>query len=338
MKCACFGARPRLCRRRSDRKDIMGSINPENIRVALFAGGNSDEREISLASGRGAGAALRAAGFSVTEFDPASKRDLQDVIAGGFDVAFLCMHGKMGEDGTLQGFLEMIDLPYIGPGVWSSALAMDKVKSKVFYERAGIPTPRSVTLTSPDDYTAEEIVAQVGESCVVKAATEGSALGVYIVNGADEVADAVRKVFEIDSEALAETFVSGTELTCAVIGNDDVQALPVIQIVPRGEFYDFESKYAPGGSQHLCPAPLDAETTARVQETAIAAHRALECRGVSRTDIILDENGECWVLETNTLPGMTETSLLPDAGRAAGIAFPELCTKLIELALEGTEA
>ena len=241
MKCACFGARPRLCRRRSDRKDIMGSINPENIRVALFAGGNSDEREISLASGRGAGAALRAAGFSVTEFDPASKRDLQDVIAGGFDVAFLCMHGKMGEDGTLQGFLEMIDLPYIGPGVWSSALAMDKVKSKVFYERAGIPTPRSVTLTSPDDYTAEEIVAQVGESCVVKAATEGSALGVYIVNGADEVADAVRKVFEIDSEALAETFVSGTELTCAVIGNDDVQALPVIQIVPRGEFYDFES-------------------------------------------------------------------------------------------------
>ena len=182
------------------------------------------------------------------------------------------------------------------------------------------------------------LFGSVGESCVVKAATEGSALGVYIVNGADEVADAVRKVFEIDSEALAETFVSGTELTCAVIGNDDVQALPVIQIVPRGEFYDFESKYAPGGSQHLCPAPLDAETTARVQETAIAAHRALECRGVSRTDIILDENGECWVLETNTLPGMTETSLLPDAGRAAGIEFPELCTKLIELALEGTEA
>ena len=312
----------------------MNSWKPEDLRVALLAGGASDEREISLASGRGAGNALREAGFSVTELDPAEKKDLQNLIAGNYDVAFLCMHGKMGEDGTLQGFLEMIGLPYIGSGVWSSALAMDKAKSKLFYENAGIQTPVSVTLYSPDDMSVEDILSTVGESCVVKPATEGSALGVYIVKGADEVKDAIEKAFELDSEVLVETFVKGTALTIAVLGNEQLEALPVIQIVPRNEFYDFESKYAPGGSQHLCPAPLNAEATEKVQTMAKAAHRALGCSGISRSDFIMDENGEFWILETNTLPGMTETSLLPDAARAAGIEFPELCTRLIELALE----
>lgn len=312
----------------------MNSWKPEDLRVALLAGGASDEREISLASGRGAGNALREAGFSVTELDPAEKKDLQNLIAGNYDVAFLCMHGKMGEDGTLQGFLEMIGLPYIGSGVWSSALAMDKAKSKLFYENAGIQTPVSVTLYSPDDMSVEDILSTVGESCVVKPATEGSALGVYIVKGADEVKDAIGKAFELDSEVLVETFVKGTELTIAVLGNEQLEALPVIQIVPRNEFYDFESKYAPGGSQHLCPAPLNAEATEKVQAMAKAAHRVLGCSGISRSDFIMDENGEFWILETNTLPGMTETSLLPDAARAAGIEFPELCTRLIELALE----
>ena len=270
----------------------------------------------------------------MTELDPAEKKDLQNLIAGNYDVAFLCMHGKMGEDGTLQGFLEMIGLPYIGSGVWSSALAMDKAKSKLFYENAGIQTPVSVTLYSPDDMSVEDILSTVGESCVVKPATEGSALGVYIVKGADEVKDAIGKAFELDSEVLVETFVKGTELTIAVLGNEQLEALPVIQIVPRNEFYDFESKYAPGGSQHLCPAPLNAEATEKVQTMAKAAHRALGCSGISRSDFIMDENGEFWILETNTLPGMTETSLLPDAARAAGIEFPELCTRLIELALE----
>lgn len=312
----------------------MNSWKPEDLRVALLAGGASDEREISLASGRGAGNALREAGFSVTELDPAEKKDLQNLIAGNYDVAFLCMHGKMGEDGTLQGFLEMIGLPYIGSGVWSSALAMDKAKSKLFYGNAGVQTPVSVTLYSPDDMSVEDILSTVGESCVVKPATEGSALGVYIVKGADEVKDAIEKAFELDSEVLVETFVKGTELTIAVLGNEQLEALPVIQIVPRNEFYDFESKYAPGGSQHLCPAPLNAEATEKVQAMAKAAHRVLGCSGISRSDFIMDENGEFWILETNTLPGMTETSLLPDAARAAGIEFPELCTRLIELALE----
>lgn len=310
-------------------------LNPKTTNVALLSGGKSGEREISLASGKSATEALRKAGFNVTNLDPAKKEDLVQLIEGDFDVAFLCMHGKLGEDGTLQGMLEIIGLPYTGPGVWASATAMDKSKSKTHYIEAGIKTPQSVTMFSKEDATPEQLVEKLGEHIVIKPATEGSALGVAIVEGADEIEDALDQAFAIDDEVLAETYIAGTELTVAVIGNKDVQALPVIEIVPQNDFYDFESKYAPGGSQHICPAPLDEEMTGKVQDLAIAAHRALNCTGVSRTDIIMDEQGECWVLETNTLPGMTETSLFPDAARAAGIDFPELCTKLIEYALEG---
>lgn len=312
----------------------MTSFNPENIRVALLAGGKSGEREVSIASGEGAKAALIEAGFQVSVFDPANKEDLQKLIAGDFDVAFLCLHGKWGEDGTIQGLLEIIDLPYIGSGVWASALAIDKAKAKVFYERAGIQTPRSVTLTDPSQMSAADIVSRLGEACVVKPATEGSALGVFIVNGEEEVAEAVQKAFEIDKEVVVETFVSGIELTVAVLGTgESARALPIIQIVPKNEFYDYESKYAPGGSEHLCPAPISEEATAKVQAMAVAAHRVLECKGVSRSDIIMGEDGECWILETNTIPGMTSTSLLPDAARAAGMSFAEMATVLIEDAL-----
>lgn len=311
------------------------SLNPEKIKVALLSGGTSAEREISLASGRGAGEALRQAGFPVTEFDPANKQDLKNLIDGDFDVAFLCLHGKGGEDGGVQGMLEVLGIPYTGPGVWSSSTAMDKVKSKTFYIEHGIRTPRSVTLFTKDDLTPRQIMEKLGERVVVKPATEGSALGVTIAEGMDAIDAALDVAFELDKEVLVETYISGIELTVAVIGNDDIQALPVIEIIPQlNSFYDFESKYAADGSQHICPARLSEDITKRVQETAMAAHRALGCRGVSRTDIILDDQDNCWVLETNTLPGMTSTSLLPDAGRAAGIEFPQLCTKLIEFALE----
>lgn len=308
-------------------------FDPHQCRVALLAGGKSGEREVSLASGEGACEALEDAGFIVTPLDPAKKDDLKKLIDGPFDVAFLCLHGKYGEDGTVQGFLETIGMPYIGSGVWSSALAMDKVKSKVYYERAGIPTPPSVSLQAGDDYDARSIVEELGTHCVVKPGTEGSALGVFIVEGASAVDEAIEKAFTIDSEVLIERYIKGKELTVAVIGDKEAQALPIIEIVPKSDFYDYESKYAPGGSQHLCPAPLPKETTCMVQDLAVRAHRALSCKGVSRTDFILEESGSCWTLETNTIPGMTGTSLLPDAARAAGISFPELCTRLIGYAL-----
>ena len=310
-------------------------IDPMNTRVALVAGGNSGEREISLASGKGAGDALRSAGFEVVELDPANKSDMARLFDESFDVAFLCLHGKGGEDGTVQGLLEVAGIPYTGPGVWASATAMDKSLSKIIYREQGIPTPESVTLNAEDPTDLSEVFAQFNGRIVVKPGTEGSALGVTIVDNEADMQAALDEAFSYDDEVLVEQFVSGDELTVAVIGNEQVQALPVIQIVPQmGEFYDFESKYAEGGSKHVCPAPLDPVQTRMVQELAIRAHSALRCEGVSRSDIILDEDGNAWVLETNTLPGMTSTSLLPDAGRAAGMDFSTLCTRLIELAFE----
>lgn len=310
------------------------AIDPSTIRVALLAGGASGEREISLASGQGAREALEEAGFTVESFDPVNKDDLVSLIKGEFDVAFICLHGKYGEDGTIQGMLEILGIPYIGSDVWSSALAMDKTKAKVFYEHFGINTPQSISFTNHKIITGKELIARLGSPIVVKPCTEGSALGVHIVSTAEEADDAVTSVLQIDDEVLVEKYISGTELTVSVLGNKHPEALPVIEIVPRAEFYDFESKYAPGGSLHICPARLSEEDTARVQAMAVKAHKALGCRGVSRTDIIMDENGVCWALETNTVPGMTSTSLLPDSGRAAGYSFPDLCTRLIELALE----
>ena len=308
-------------------------FDPRQCRVALLAGGKSGEREISLASGEGAQEALEEAGFDVTVLDPADKADLKRLIDGPFDVAFLCLHGKLGEDGTMQGFLEVIGLPYTGSGVWSSALAMDKPKAKRYYAEEGIPTPPSVVVQAGQQVDVRDVVAQLGDHCVVKPGTEGSALGVFIVEGDQAVSEALVKELEIDDEVLIERYVKGTELTVAVLGNEEPEALPIILIVPKSDFYDFESKYAPGGSQHICPAPLQGDVTERVQEMAIRAHVALGCRGMSRSDFILEDDGSCWILETNTIPGMTGTSLLPDAGRAAGISFSELCTRLVKLAL-----
>lgn len=312
----------------------MSAVVPSECKVALLAGGTSGEREISLASGEGARGALEEAGFEVVWIDPSDKGDLKRLIEEHFDVAFLCLHGKMGEDGTMQGMLELLGIPYTCSGVLASATAMDKAKSKVFYELAGVPTPPSVSLKLGESYDVEAVKATVGIPCVVKPVTEGSALGVEIVEDAADLEAAIERTFAIDPLVIIERFVDGTEVTVAVIGNDKPQALPVIEIVPRGEFYDFDSKYAPGGSQHIIPARIDDAVTAKVQDYAARAHRALGCSGVSRTDFIIDGAGEPWVLETNTIPGMTATSLLPDAARAAGMTFPELCTKLIEFALE----
>ena len=311
------------------------TFDPATCRVALLSGGTSGEREISVASGDGAEAALKEAGFPVDRFDPANKDDLKALIDGDYDVAFLCLHGRHGEDGVIQGFLEMIGLPYTGPGVWSSAIAINKARSKDFYRLAGVPTAPSVTLHTGESYTVADIIAQVGKHVVVKPASEGSSIGVSIVSGTDDIEKAIDEAFNHDTEVVVEKFISGREFTVAVIGNDKPRALPIIEIIAqKGEFYDFESKYAAGGSKHICPAELPEEEAATIQREAIGAHKALDCEGVSRTDFILDDEGKPWALETNTIPGMTSTSLLPDAARAAGIPFPQLCTMLVQYALE----
>lgn len=308
--------------------------DPRNCKVALLAGGKSGEREISLASGAGAREALEEAGYAVTMLDPASPSDLTRLMEESFDVAFLCMHGRGGEDGVLQGFLETIGLPYTGSGVLASALAMNKGKAKLIYREAGIPTAPSVIVRKGVPYDIDDIVSKIGEHCVVKAINEGSTLGIYIVDGKDALREAICSAFGFDDEVLIEQYIAGPEFTVPVIGNDDPEALPIIQIIPANDFYDFESKYAPGGSQHVCPAPLNDAVAEAMSSYAVSAHRALGCSGISRTDFILDVDDNPWALETNTLPGMTKTSLIPDAARAAGIPFPQLCEKLIDYALE----
>lgn len=314
------------------------SGNPKDYSVAVLYGGTSGEREVSLNSGTCCAHALEELGFSVTLLDPASRDDLRRLIDEPFDVAFLALHGKGGEDGTVQGFLETLRIPYTGSGILSTALAINKGKTKELYEQAGLRVAASVIVEKNDvldDADREEIIRTCGMPCVVKPVTEGSSLGMTIVRRAEDLPRAIETALAVDDEAMVEQFIDGTELTVGVMGSDDPVAFPVIQIVSNNdEFYNYHAKYAAGGSTHICPAPLPADVTEQAQGMAVAAHAVLGCKGISRTDIMLDSEGRCWVLETNTLPGMTNTSLIPDAARAIGMEFPHVCEKLIELALE----
>lgn len=308
---------------------------PKDCKVALIAGGTSGERSISLKSKDGAEQALQEAGYQVTWLDPANKEDIRTLTDGDFDVAFLALHGKGGEDGTIQGFLETIGLPYTGSGVASSAISIDKQKAKIFYIANQIKTPLSTYIRRSEPYDVTEMIKKLGNKVVVKAATEGSSLGVYIVEGEQEITQAIKDALLIDTAVLIEQYIAGREFTVVVLGsNDNAEALPIIEIIPRASSYDFDSKYAPGGSKHVCPAQLPDDFTETIQKMAVRSHNALSCYGVSRTDFILDDNGIPWVLETNTIPGMTATSLLPDAAKAAGISFPDLCKRLIESAFK----
>lgn len=308
--------------------------HPSECKVALLCGGTSGERAVSLESGKGAQAALLEAGFQVTMLDPSVKKDLVTLVKEHFDVAFLALHGEGGEDGTIQGMLEMLGIPYIGSGVAASALAINKVKSKMVYVAAGIPTPYSFSFTCLSDVDTNKILEKIGPKCVVKACSEGSSNGVYIVEGEEALLAALAQAFTFSKEVLVEQYIEGEEFTVAVVGNDDIEPLPVIQIVPASDYYDYEAKYAPGGSKHLCPAPIDDAISSKMQNLAIAAHRALGCAGVSRSDFIMDKQGNIWILETNTIPGMTATSLLPDAARAKGYSFAQLAQRLIDLAFD----
>ncbi|MDO4590538.1 MAG: D-alanine--D-alanine ligase [Slackia sp.] len=313
------------------------SGNPKDYSVAVIFGGTSGEREVSLNSGACCARALEELGFAVDTVDPASRDDLKKLVDKEFDVAFLALHGKGGEDGTIQGFLETLHIPYTGSGILANALAINKARAKELYEKAGLPTAASAVVGRDDELDAadlDEIVGTCGIPCVVKPVTEGSSLGMSIVRDAADLRAALDTALAVDDEAMVEQFIEGTELTVGVMGSDDPMAFPVIQIVSNNdEFYNYHAKYAAGGSTHLCPAPIADAAAEQAQAIAVAAHAVLGCAGISRTDIILDADGRCWVLETNTLPGMTDTSLIPDAARAVGMSFSDVCEKLIEMAL-----
>lgn len=310
------------------------TIKPDEIRVALLMGGRSAEREVSLNTGAQVSAALVRAGFDVVEIDTGSDEFVAELAGTEANVVFICLHGRFGEDGTVQGLCELLELPYVGSGVLASALAMDKVTSKLLFVHHGLPTPDYVSLRRGEAYDVERISARLGDKTVVKPANEGSSVGMSIVSGSADLSEAIEKAFKHDRSVLVERFVAGKEVTVGVLGNEDPRPLPTLEVVPKHEFYDYESKYVPGMSEHIIPARVSKAAREECQRLSVAAHAALGCRGMSRADTIVTEDGSVLLLEVNTIPGMTKTSLLPDAARHAGIEFPELCRRLVELALE----
>ena len=256
--------------------------------------------------------------------------------AARIDVAFLALHGPYGEDGTIQGMLDIIGIPYVGSGTLASALAMDKVMAKRVLGSEGVPTPRGIVVERADfKAEPEKDVRRVAEvlPAVVKPVRQGSSIGMSVVSDAAHIRRALTEAFVYDSRVLVEERVTGTELTVGVVGNRDLSALPVVEIVSKREFFDYRAKYDPALSEEICPARIPAEIAAGAQDLAIRAHRALDCRGLSRVDMIHGESGLV-VLEVNTMPGMTVNSLLPKAALAAGIPFGELLDRLVRLALE----
>ncbi len=302
-------------------------------RVVVLLGGRSAEREVSLNTGAQVAAALEGRGFRVVKVDTGAPGFVSEIESAAADVAFICLHGRFGEDGTVQGLLELLDLPYVGSGVLASALAMNKVMSKHFYATAGLKSPDYVVVRRGVPYDVAGITARLGDKTVVKPADEGSSVGMTIVSDPAELPDAIGFAFGFDPLVLVERFESGAEVTVGVIGNDDPFALPTLEIVPENAFYDYESKYVPGMSRHIIPARVSEAARMECQRLAVEAHRLLGCAGMSRSDTIVTQEGEVFLLETNTIPGMTKTSLLPDAAAAAGIPFPELCERLVGLAL-----
>lgn len=309
----------------------LGFTHSEKILV--LKGGVSSEREISLRSGAAVAGALREAGFDTEELDLTAET-VSQLLTKKPDLVFLALHGKGGEDGSVQGLLEWLGLPYTGPAVASSALCMDKILTKRLLAQKGVATAPYLEFDChADPQAAAKACQPLGLPLVLKAARQGSSIGTYIIRDAGEIPDAFRDLAQYGDDILAEQFLSGMELTVPILGDTNPEALPVIEITSEGEFYDFESKYTPGGSHHIIPARLSEDTRKQVEALALSAYKAAQCRGFARVDVLLNDKGEPYVLEINTIPGMTAQSLLPDAGRAVGLSFPALAEKIVMTAL-----
>ena len=305
-------------------------------KIVVVMGGPSTEAEVSRRSGTAILEALKAKGYNAEglELNPATFAN--DIKASGAEFVFNALHGKFGEDGIIQGTLEMMGIPYTGSGVMAAAVTMDKVATKRFFMAEGIPTPKAHTYFRYEfkkrDLTGE-ILQEFSVPVVVKASSQGSSIGVVIVEKAEELEAALSEAFKYDREVLVEEFIKGRELTVAVWGNEEKQeALPIIEITTVTGRYDYVTKYKVGASTHIIPAPLPEEVTKKVKEIAIRAFAVGGCSGMARVDFMLGEDNQPYVIEVNTIPGMTETSLVPDAGRAAGIEFPELCARILAMA------
>ena len=304
-------------------------------KVAVLMGGHSAEREVSLMSGTGVLQALRSRGVDAQPFDPA-ERDLGDLRRDGFSRCFIALHGRHGEDGTVQGALELLGIPYTGSGVMASAVAMDKVMTKRIWASEGLPTPRYVWLDAgqQDLEHVRRVPDDLGLPLIVKPPREGSSIGVTKVADCSQMQDAVRLSARYDPDVLCEEFIDGEEVTCAVLGSGaSAQALPVIRIVAPDGAYDYQHKYFTDDVQYQCPSGLPEVEEREIQRIVLASYRALGCRGWGRADLMIRASDrKPFLLEMNTSPGMTSHSLVPIAARAAGIGYDELCVRVLQAA------
>ena len=295
-------------------------------KVAVLMGGPSAEREISLKSGNAVLAALKRQGIAAHGID-ADKSTLRQLEDGRFDRAFIALHGRWGEDGVIQGALEVLGIPYTGSGVLGSALGMDKMKTKFLWTAAGVPTPEYAVLEPGTDLN--KVAARLGLPVFVKPAREGSSLGVSKAKSVAELKAAWEAAAKFDDQVLAERFIDGAEITCGILGD---QALPLIKIETDREFYDYEAKYLLDTTRYLCPCGLPSAQEHEIQQLARRAFETLGCSGWGRVDFMLDRAGRAYALEVNTVPGMTDHSLVPKAARQAGIDFDQLVLRILETA------
>lgn len=306
-------------------------------KILVLMGGMSEEREVSLRSGKAVLDALLTLDYEAQAIDFNSST-IKDIIDYQPDLVFIALHGKYGEDGTVQGLLESLQIPYTGSGVAASAICIDKVLSKRIFSSEGIPNAafRIIQSHDLDDPAAlrQQLIANIGLPMVVKAATQGSSIGTYIIKDENEILTAINQAFKYSREVLAEKFIDGQELTVALIGNNELQVLPLIEITSANDFYDYESKYTQGMCDHIIPARIGEESQADIISISKKVYKLMGCKGFARIDFMLAKNGQPYVLEVNTVPGMTAMSLVPDAARAAGINFTNLIEIIVNLGLE----
>lgn len=304
--------------------------------VALLAGGRSGEREVSLSGAKVFEEALDSRRYSIRRYDPATDlarlaRDSNDI-----DFAFILLHGQYGEDGSIQGLLDLLDIPYQGSGILGSAVAMDKNLAKILYRQAGLPVAPWQVLGRTERPNCDAIIDELGLPLVVKPVRDGSSLGLTIARSREQVLTGIERGLQHDERVMLERYIAGREITVSVLGNQDPVALPVIEIIPGDgyEFFDYNAKYLPGASREICPAEIAPELTRKAQEQGVKAHQVLQLDGYSRSDMIIAADNTIYLLETNTIPGMTRTSLLPQAAQAHGLGYGQLLERLIELGLE----
>ena len=309
-----------------------------STKIAVLMGGRSLEREVSLKSGLRVCEALEAKGYDYVSFD-VDENLVDNLVDVKPDVVYIALHGKYGEDGTVQGLLELLGLPYTGPGVYANIVSFDKVLAKEIMHRTGITTPRWLTMSAESfkemgaASALDKAIEFLGLPIIVKPAGQGSALGIKIVHKAQDLPKALIGALSYDSKVVLEEYISGTEVAISILGNNPPEALPIVEIVTTKEFFDFEAMYRMGATEYFVPARLDKKMTDKLMKTSIDVHNALGCRDVSRVDLILDGKTP-YVLELNTSPGMTETSLLPMAASAAKLDFEDLVDRLIQMACE----